>query len=94
MDSDTIKMQLDSQNSAFRSALDIVLDQFKSGIDLMDTKICELTRSLEFSQAEIADLQGEVRTLRRTESQVKATIEDLKTKTRRPSATFKLSRGL
>lgn len=69
------------------------MDQFKSKIVLMEIRISELTRSLEFSQAEVADLQGKVRALRRTESQDKATSEELKTKSGRPNATYKLSRA-
>ena len=78
MDSNTLKVLLDSHNQAYRSALDIVVDQFKSRITLMETTISDLTRSLEFTQAEVADLKGELKTLRKSDCEKQATIEDQK----------------
>ena len=73
-----MKILLDSQNQAFRSALDIVVDQFNSRIATMETKISDLIRSLEFSQAEVSDLEAEVKALRKCEKEHEAVIEELK----------------
>lgn len=80
MDSAALKVLMDSQNQTFRSALDIIVEQFKSRITDMETKISDLTRSLEFSQAEISDLKGEVKTLRKSETVNRSTIDELQTR--------------
>lgn len=65
MDSDTLKVILDSQSQAFRSALDFVVNQFSLRMSELETIIKELTRSLEFSEAEVGDLQGTTRALQK-----------------------------
>ncbi|KAK3889169.1 hypothetical protein Pcinc_006743 [Petrolisthes cinctipes] len=78
MDSDTLKVLLDSQNQAFRSALDIVVEQFNSRIASMESKISDITRSLDFSHAETVDLKGEVKLLQQTKRENNTIIEGLK----------------
>ena len=78
MDSSTLSALLDSNTQAFHSALDVLAAQFSSRISDMEKSISDLTRSLEFSQAEVADLQNEVRTLRKSDSEKQATIESPK----------------
>ncbi|KAK3868805.1 hypothetical protein Pcinc_025843 [Petrolisthes cinctipes] len=57
MDSNTLKVLLDSQNQSFRGVVDNIVDQFKSRITNMETKLIDLTRSLEYTQAEVTDLR-------------------------------------
>ncbi|KAK4320184.1 hypothetical protein Pmani_008947 [Petrolisthes manimaculis] len=78
MDLEAIKVLLDSQERTFRTATDLIVDQFKSRIQEAEVTIQDLTRSLEFSQAEVKDLQREVKELRKFESESKSTSEVLK----------------
>ncbi|KAK4301226.1 hypothetical protein Pmani_026644 [Petrolisthes manimaculis] len=79
MDPDTLKVLLDSQNQSFRSAVDIIVDQFKSRITDMETRMSDLTRSLEFTQAEVTDLKSEVKELQKSDSVKQTTINELQT---------------
>lgn len=74
-----LKVLLDSNSQAFRSALDVLAEQFNSRISDLEKKINDLVNSLEFSQAEVADLQGELRTLQKVDREQKNKIEDLTT---------------
>lgn len=80
MDSETLKILLDSQNQAFRSALDVVKDQCNARVTQLENTISELTRSLEFSQAEIQDLKSEMSTLRKSDNEKQAIISECKTR--------------
>ncbi|KAK4305635.1 hypothetical protein Pmani_004724 [Petrolisthes manimaculis] len=71
MDLEAIKVLLDSQERTFRTATDLIVDQFKSRIQEAEVTIQDLTRSLEFSQAEVKDLQREVKELRKFESEIR-----------------------
>lgn len=73
-------MLLETQDKTFKSALDIVVDQLKSRIQSAEGTITELVRSLEFSQAELKDLQSELRVLRNSDCEQKAEIDMLKLK--------------
>ncbi len=78
MDTEVIKVLLDSQEKTFHTAMDFVVDQFKSRIREAEVTIQDLTRSLEFSQAEVKDLQSEVKELRKFASEIlKSQIKDL-----------------
>ncbi|KAK4322527.1 hypothetical protein Pmani_006708 [Petrolisthes manimaculis] len=78
MDPNTLKVLLDSQNQSFISAVDIIVDQFKSRITDMETKISDLT-SLEFTQAEVTDPKSEVKELQKSDSVKQTTINELQT---------------
>lgn len=78
MDSSAIKLLLDSQNQAFRSALDIVVEQFKARVSSLESRIQELTRSLEFTQAEVLDLKEDLKAVRKSNSDKETTVNDLK----------------
>ncbi|KAK4317015.1 hypothetical protein Pmani_011876 [Petrolisthes manimaculis] len=69
MDLDAIKVLLDSQAKAFHTAMDFVAEQFKSRIQEAEATIQDLSRSLEFTQAEVKDLQNEVKELRKLQSE-------------------------
>ena len=76
MDSGAVKLLLESQERTFRSALDVVAEQFRSGISAMEVTISELTKSLEFSQADVQDLKKEADHLRKCNSDNQAKIQE------------------
>lgn len=78
MDLDAVKVFLEAQNKTFKTALNIVVEQLKSRIEQSEGAIKDLVRSLEFSQAEVKDLQSEVRQLKKSETDCKTTIDGLK----------------
>ena len=78
MDLEAIKVLLDSQAKTFHTAMDFVAEQFKSRIQEAEITIQDLTRSLEFSQAEVKDLQSEVREFKKFASESKTNSEVLK----------------
>lgn len=73
-------MLLEAQDKTLRTALDIIVDQLKSRIQDAETTISDLTRSLEYTQAEVKDLQSEIRALKKDESESKTTITALQTR--------------
>lgn len=80
MDLEAIKVLLEAQDKTLRTALDIIVDQLKSRIQDAETTISDLTRSLEYTQAEVKDLQSEIRALKKDESESKTTITALQTR--------------
>lgn len=65
MDTNTIKLLLDFQESAFRSGMDVIVQQFEARILSMEMTISDLTTSLEFTQAELQDLKREAVNLKK-----------------------------
>lgn len=78
MDLDAVKVLLESQDRAFRTALDVVVDQLKSRIQVLEGTTTDLIKSLEYSQAEVRDLQSDLRVLRKSDSEKSVMIDDLK----------------
>lgn len=58
MDSSMIKAMLDSQERAYRSAMDIIVKQMTERIDKLEGKVSDLTASLEFTQHEVDELKS------------------------------------
>lgn len=58
MDSDNIKLLLESQERSFHCALEIIINQYNSRIITLKGMISELKRSVEFPQAEVKDLKS------------------------------------
>lgn len=58
MDSTVLKTMLESQERAFKTALDIVVTQMNGHIDKLEGKVSDLTSSLEFTQREVDDLKS------------------------------------
>lgn len=81
MDTDAFKLLLESQERTFRSALDVVTKQFQARISSMEGTISELTKSLEFTQAEVLDLKREADHLKKSNSDSQAKIQDYIMKT-------------
>lgn len=80
MNLEAVKVLLDSQERAFRSALDVVVEQLKSRIQAAENATSEVIRSLEFSQADIRELKDKVNVLQKSEAEKEAAIESLQTK--------------
>lgn len=53
MDSAALKALLEAQEKAYRSAMNIVVDQFKERILQLESKTDELVKSIEFTQSEL-----------------------------------------
>ncbi len=63
MDKELLKTLLQSQQEAYKSATDILVNQFNNKIEQLVNKMSEFQRSLEFSQREIAELTEEKKKL-------------------------------
>lgn len=88
MDTETIKLLLDTQEKSYRGSLQVFLDQIFTKISELTTEVTELKSSLEFSQREIDELRKTVRGLRescdsdrREIASLLTTTEDLQART-------------
>ncbi|KAK4316578.1 hypothetical protein Pmani_012280 [Petrolisthes manimaculis] len=63
MDIEVIKVLLETQDRAFKSALDIVVEQLTARIQAAEKRTEDVVKSLEFTQAEVSDLLNEVNVL-------------------------------
>ncbi|KAK3867997.1 hypothetical protein Pcinc_017498 [Petrolisthes cinctipes] len=61
MDTTVIKTILETQNQAYKSALEIFIGQINQKIQSLQTTVSDLQRSLEFTQKEVDDLKCEER---------------------------------
>ncbi|KAK3884855.1 hypothetical protein Pcinc_010896 [Petrolisthes cinctipes] len=80
MEIEAIKVLLEAQNNSFKSALDFIVEQLNSRIKATEETVRDLTRSLEFSQAEVKDLQSQVIELVKKDNINKDIMETLKRK--------------
>lgn len=55
------KTLLESQERAYQSAIDAVVEQMNDGIMKLETTIVDLTTSLQFNQREIDDLKSVIK---------------------------------
>ena len=76
METNDIKLLLDSQERAFRSAVDVIVHQFEARISFMETTISDLTTSLEYTQAELQDMKCEAVNLKKSNSDNQSIIQD------------------
>lgn len=58
IDSSMIKAMLDSQERAYKSAMDILVKQMTERIDKLEGKVSDLTASLQFTQHEVDELKS------------------------------------
>lgn len=61
MDASMIKALLESQERAYKSAMDMVVQQMNDRIMKLESTVAELTASLQFSQGEIDDLKSTIK---------------------------------
>ena len=77
MDATVIKALLDSQERAYKSALEVVIKQMNDQMAKMDNKISDLTTSLEFTQREVDELKKNIKTHEKEQNDAKITKEKL-----------------
>lgn len=73
MELDAIKVLLEAQERTLRNAMD-------SKITTLEGTVADLVKSLEFTQAEVVEYKGELKSLKKSESEAKTIIVGLKTK--------------
>lgn len=78
MDLDAVKVLLQAQERAYKSAVDVVVEHLNGRLQATEGTITSLTKSLEFSQAELLDLKNEVRKLQKSDADKQAEINCLK----------------
>ena len=61
MDSSMIKTILDTQENAYRNAMEMAVQQMNERIKKLESTVADLTTSLEFSQREIDELKSTIR---------------------------------
>lgn len=77
MDSALMKTMLESQERAFKTALDVVVKQMNDQIYKLEGKISDLTSSLEFTQREVDDLKHNAKDYDKEKQDAKVKIEKL-----------------
>ena len=61
MDSAVLKTLLDSQNQAYRGAMEVFLKQVNENVSSLQSTVSELKMSLEYTQKEVDELKQEVK---------------------------------
>ncbi len=77
MDPSLIRTLLDTQDKAYRSALEVFVGQINGKMQALESTVSALTTSLEFTQNEVKDLKTEVQRLEREKENSKHTINNL-----------------
>lgn len=78
MDQATLKAVLAAQDEAYKGALDVFMKDINTKLRDNDNVIKELTRSLEFTQAEVLDLKQQVTRLEREKQEDRVTLTTLR----------------
>ena len=77
MDSALLKAMLDSQERAYKTAMDVVVKQLNDQISKLDGKVDDLTKSLEFTQQEVDELKANIKENGKERSEDKYKIQNL-----------------
>lgn len=77
MDLSVIQTLISTQDKAYQSALEIFMNQINGRLQAFQGMVTELTRSLEFTQGEVGDLQQQVKRLENEKKKNEALIEKL-----------------
>lgn len=72
-----MKTMLESQERAFNSALEIVVQQMNDQINKLEDKVRDLTASLEFTQKEVDDLKNYAKVHEQEKKETKTKINQL-----------------
>lgn len=72
-----IKVLLDSQERAYKTALDVVVKQMSERINKLETTVSDLTTSLEYTQQEVDDLKSKIKDYEKDEQNTKMNMEKL-----------------
>lgn len=77
MDQTIIKTLLESQERAYKSAMEVVVKQLTEQVRKLETTVSDLTTSLEFTQREVDDLKSTVRNYEKEKQEAKTMMEKL-----------------
>lgn len=77
MDPTIIKTLLDSQERAYKSAMELVVKQMNDQMRKLEGTVSDLTTSLEFTQREVDDLKSTVKIYEKEKLEANAKIEKL-----------------
>ena len=75
MDSATFKVMLESQERAYKAALDVIVKQMCDQINKLENKVSDLTTSLEFTQQEADVLKAHAKEQDKERKEDKAKIQ-------------------
>ena len=75
MDTEDIKLVLEAQERTHRSLMEFIVKQLQDRIQTLESNVTDLTKSLEFTLAEIVDLKSDVKQLRKSDSDKQAVVE-------------------
>ena len=79
-----LKILLETQESAYKNTLEIILKKMDAKFESLKTTTNDLSRSLEFTQSEVDELRHQVKQLERAEREyqerIKSLTEELKDK--------------
>ncbi|XP_042214379.1 tubulin alpha chain-like isoform X2 [Homarus americanus] len=73
MDTAAIKLLIDIQHEAYKNAMELFVSQLTNKIDASQAQIMDLAKSLEYIQADVADLKYQVKQLIREKNEDKRT---------------------
>ena len=77
MDLSAVKILLESQERAFKTAMDTIVKQMNDQISKLEAEVSDLTTSLEFTQHEVDELKANAREQNKEKNEDKAAIEKL-----------------
>lgn len=77
MDSALLKTMLDSQERAYKAAMDVVVKQMNDQITKLESTISDLTTSLEFTQRELDDMKSEIKEYVKEKKDAKMRMDQL-----------------
>ena len=75
MDLSAVKMLLESQERAFKTAMDTIVKQMNDQISKLEAEVSDLTTSLEFTQHEVDELKANTKEHNKERNEYKAVIE-------------------
>ena len=73
-----MKAMMETNERAFKTALDIVVKQMNDQINKLEGKVSDLTTSLEFSQREVEDLKANTKEYEKEKKEDRMKLEKLK----------------
>lgn len=77
MDLTVLKTLLTAQDQAYKSALELFMNQVNKKTEKLESTVSELTRSLEFTQAQVEEYRSEMKQLKREKETDQARITEL-----------------
>ncbi|KAK3853303.1 hypothetical protein Pcinc_040147 [Petrolisthes cinctipes] len=78
MDTTVLKTILDSQNQAYKGALEVFMKQISEHVNSLQSTISDLRTSLEYTQKEVEELQHEIKNCKQDKKNDREVIKGLK----------------